>query len=170
MNITTLRTFVETDLSDSALQVILDAANEDLTLAVGPDTAMVEVIEGQGRPILWLARPANSTFTSITETDSAGTVTTLAIDDYTLAGDGLQLYRLNTGTNPRTGWYGTVTVSYTPLDLNRRARALVQLVEHALAFRPGAKSEDIGDHSRSQQDYDRERARIIAGAATRWMA
>jgi len=170
MTLAILRTFVETDLSDSALQVILDAADEDLTLAVGPDASMVEVVEGQGRPIIWLARPASSTFTSITETDSEGTIVTLAIDDYTLAGDGLQLTRLNTGTNPRSGWAGTVTISYTPLDLNKRARALVQLVELDLAFRPGARSESVGDFSRTHQDYDRERARIIHAAQSRWMA
>jgi hypothetical protein len=165
-----LRTFVETDLSDAALQLLLDAANEDLNLAVGPDTSMVEVVEGEGRPIIWLARPANSTFSSITETDSAGTIVTLAVNDYSLAADGMQLYRLNTGTNPRTGWVGTVTITYTPLDLNKRNRALVQLVELDLAFRPGAKSESIGDLSRTHQDYNVERARIISQAMSRTIA
>jgi hypothetical protein len=170
MTLTVLRTFVETDLSDSALQVILDATNEDLNLAVGPDTSMLETVEGEGRRIIWLARPANSTFASITETDSEGTVVTLAIDDYSLAADGMQLTRLNTGTNPRTGWGGTVAITYTPLDLNKRNRALVQLVELDLAFRPGARSENVGDFSRTHQEYDKERARIISQAQSRTMA
>ena len=170
MTVTILKTFVETDLPDAALQVMLDAANEDLNLAVGPDTTMVETVEGQGRKIIWLARPANSTFASITETDDSGTIVTLAVDDYSLAADGMQLTRLNTGTNPKTGWAGTVTITYTPLDLNKRNRALVQLVELDLSFRPGAKSETIGDHSTTRQDYDGERARIIQAAQSRTMA
>jgi hypothetical protein len=166
----TLRTFIETDLADAPLQVILDAANEDILASVGTDTSQIETVEGEGQETLWLNRPANSTFASITETDTGGTVVTLATNDYSLDGNAQALSRLNSGTNPKSGWTGTVTITYTPLDLNRRNRAIVQLVELDLAFRPGARSESIGDLSRGMQDYDRERARIISQAQSRSFA
>ena len=171
MTLLSLRTFVETDLADTPLQAILSAAEEDLGLYVGTDTSQVETFEGEGDEFYWLTRPANSTFASITETDTGGTVVTLVTDDYSLDGNALRLKRLNTGTNPKSGWTGTVAVTYTPLDLNKRNRAIVQLVELDLAFRPGAKSESVGsDHSRTMEDYRVSKAQIIQSAQSRWMA
>ncbi len=110
---------------------------------------------------------ANASWVNTTE----GTVVTLDATDYALAGNGMRLQRLPSGTHPASGWYGTVEITYTPLDLNRRNRALVQLVELDLAFRPGASTEQIGgDYSRSQRNYDEERARIIASARSRDIA
>jgi len=167
MDLTTLRTFVETDLADAPLQVILTAADEDLTLAVGPDTADVQTVDMEGERFLFLPRPV-SAIASIKETVGT-TTTTLATNDWKLWGD-KQIERLSTGTNPADGWCGRVEVSYTPADLNRRNRALVQLVQLALDYRPGGKSESIGDHSRTQADVDSERARIINGVRSRSFA
>jgi hypothetical protein len=169
MTLVTLRTFVETDLSDSALQVILDAANEDITLAVGADTTQVETLKGDRQATYWLSRPV-SAWTSIVETDAGGTAVTLATNDYSLDGNAIAITRLNTGTNPKSGWTDTIVFTYTPADLNKRNRAIVQLVELDLAFRPGAKSENVGDMSRSMQNYDEERARIINSARSRFLA
>lgn len=169
MDLTTLKTFVETDLEDAALQVVLDAAEEDMTRAVGPEGGMIEEREMDGQADLWLERPAES-ITSVTETDDAGTVTTLVAADYRLHPNRMRIRRLATGTNQSTGWTGTVTVSYVPDDLAARNRALVGLVELTLAFRPGAASESVGDFSRTHQDYDRERARIISQAQSRAVA
>jgi len=170
MTLAVLRTFVETDISDAALQVILSAAEEDITSAVGADTTMVELRDAHGEPVLWLNRPC-ATMGAVTETDAAGTVVTLVAADYELdTANNLRVARLATGTNPKSGWSGRVSLTYAPGDLNRRNRAIAQLVELDLAFRPGAKSENLGDHSRSMQDYDAERARIIAQAQSRRMA
>ena len=169
MTLTVLRTFIETDLSDSALTVILAAADEDVTTAVGPDTSMIEERDMQGQKILWLERPC-LTMTSITETDSSGNVTTLDATDYHLHPNQLRVTRLNTGTNPKSGWTGLITLTYAPGDLNTRQRALVALVTLELDYRYGKKSENIGDHSMTQQDYDKERARIISQAMARQFA
>ena len=169
MNLIALRTFVETDLADAALQVILDAAEEDLGKAVGPEGGMIEEQDADGLPDLWLERPAAS-ITSITETDDEGTVTTLVAADYRVHPSGMRIRRLATGTTPKTGWTGTVTVSYVPGDLAARNRAIVQLVELDLAFRPGAASESVGDFSRTHRDYREERARIISQAMSRTVA
>lgn len=75
MDLTTLRTFVETDLADGPLTVILTAADEDLTLAVGPDIADVSKQDMEGQEFLFLGRLA-ATITSITEY-SGGVTTTL---------------------------------------------------------------------------------------------
>jgi hypothetical protein len=61
-------------------------------------------------------------------------------------------------------------VTYAIGDSNTRQRALVALVQLELDYRYGKKSENIGDHSMTQQDYDKERARIISQAQARWLA
>jgi hypothetical protein len=169
VTLVTLRTFIETDLSDTSLQVILDAANEDITLAIGTDTTQIETLKGSGQAIYWIQRPVSS-FTSIVETDAGGTVITLATNDYSLDGNAMAITRLATGTNPKSGWTDTIVFTYAPADLNKRNRAIAQLVELDLAFRPGAKSENVGDMSRSMQDYDAERGRIINAARARQFA
>jgi hypothetical protein len=169
MTLVELRTFIETDLADAPLQAILDAADEDLTAAVGPDLADIEKQDMEGQEFLFLTRPATA-ITSITEY-SEGVTTTLVASDYELQPNKKDIRRLSTGTNSASGWNGTVTVSYTPGDLKRRDRAIVQLVELDLAFRPGAKSENIGDdHSRTMEDYDKARAKIISQAQSRAFA
>ena len=163
-----LRTLVETDLPDAALQVILDAADEDLTLAVGPDTTGTHLEEASGERFLFLLRPA-SAVTSIKETVGT-TTTTLATDDWKKWPDNMRFERLSTGTNAASGWQGQVEVVYTPADLNKRNRALSQLVQLAVDFRPGGASESLGDHQRTQEAYDREKARIINSARSRSFA
>jgi hypothetical protein len=160
MTLTDLKTFVETDLADAALQLILDAAEADLVRAAGPEGGMIEERAMEGQADFWTDRPVAS-ITSITETDDEGTVTTLAAGDYRLHPNGNRITRLATGTNPASGWTNLVTVSYEPDDLDARNRAIVQLVELTLALRPGARSETIGDFSRTHEGYDLERARII---------
>lgn len=169
MTLIELRTFVETDLADAALQLILDAAEEDLTKAVGPEGGMIELRAMEGQADFWTERPIDKV-TSATETDDAGTVVTLVAADYRLHPSKTRLTRLATGTNPASGWTGLVTLSYVPADLAARNRAIAQLVELDLAFRPGARSENLGDFSRTHQDYDAERARIISAAQSRSMA
>jgi hypothetical protein len=169
MTLVTLRTFVETDLGDAPLQALLDAADEDLTAAVGPDLADVEKQDMDGQGFLFLTRPA-AVITSITEY-SGGVTITLVASDYELQPNKKDIRRLSTGTNAAYGWNGTVTVSYTPDDLKKRDRTIVQLVELDLAFRPGAKSENVGDdHSRTMEDYDKARAKIISQARSRAFA
>ena len=164
MDLTTLRTFIETDLGDAPLQVMLEAANEDLTAAVGPDTADVCTRDMEGERFLFLSRPA-SVIATITTT-IGGTVTSLATNDWKLWAGGTQLERLATGTNPADGWCGRVDVSFTPGDLNRRNRAIVALVQLELDYRHGKKSESIGDHSMTQDEYSAARGKIISGAVT----
>jgi len=169
MTLIELRTFVETDLADAALQGILDAAEEDLTKAVGPDGGMIEQRAMEGQVDFWSERPVDK-ISSVTEMDGDGVVTTLVAADYRLHPSKTRVTRLATGTNPASGWTGLVTLSYVPADLAERNRAIVQLVELDLAFRPGARQESIGDLSRGMQDYDKERTRIISQAQSRSMA
>jgi hypothetical protein len=171
MELATLRAFVETDLADASLQALLDAAEEDMRGALGPDATMVEERYMSGERYFNLARPTK-VVSSITETDASGASTTLAVSDYRIEQERMRLERLDlsTSANPKSGWAGQVKVTYVPNDLARRNRALVQLVQLEVDFRPGSKSESNGDHSRTSQDYDAERDRIIAAAQSRWFA
>ena len=114
-----------------------------------------------------------ASITSITETATDGTVTTLNALDYHLSADGTYITRLalSTSVNPKSGWTGLITITYVPSDLNKRNRAIAQLVELDLAFRPGAKSENVGsDQSRTMEDYDKARAKIVSQVQSRWMS
>ena len=169
MTLLVLRTFIETDLADGPLTVILAAADEDITTAVGADTSFIEERKGNGEVNLYLERPCG-TMTSITETATDGTVTTLVASDYHLSSNALYVTRLNTGTNPASGWSQLTTFTYTPGDLNGRNRALVSLVQLELDYRYGKRTESIGDHSMTQQDYMEARSQIINTAMARWIA
>lgn len=168
MTLAVLKEFVETDLPDAQLQVVLSAAEEDVTGVLGTDTSQVEELGGGGQ-VIWLRRAATS-ITTVTETDSEGTVTTLAANDYRLDPLRPRITRLNSGTNPESSWQGTVTVTYVPADLNKRNLAIVQLVELALNARPGVRTESGGEQSRSAQDYDAERERILGALPVRGLA
>src|SRR4029077_11488363 len=91
-----------------------------------------------------------------TVTESRGTTTTtLDADDYRIRADGYVLERLNTGTNPRSTWYGQISLTYTPVaDTATREAVQIELVRIDLASSSGGgggglKSESIGDYSAS---------------------
>jgi hypothetical protein len=140
------RLFEDTDLTDPALQILLDASEIEIVRYAGHPTTQVEWLSGG--QYIYLYRPA-SAIVSITETIlSSGTVTTLATDDWELSPDGFLLRRLDTGTNPYSHWHGRVAVTYTPLDDEALRKAVqLDLIRLALSFQPGTVSERIGEWS-----------------------
>jgi hypothetical protein len=162
--VTRLRAFVTTDLSDAALQSLLDAARADVDRVAGP-VASRERLRVRG-DLLMLSEPAD-TITAIVE-DARGAAVTLAADDYEVSDSGRTLYRLWTGTNPARAWRGLVDVRYQrPDDTAERIRVMVALVQLDLVHQPGVASERIGNWeqsftSNSAFNYELERASILA--------
>lgn len=167
-----LRLHVTSDLSDAALQMLLDAAEEAINAFLGagagtydaPD-AVNELITVQG-DLIRLSQPAESIESVIEGT------TLLAADDYELRSSGLTLRRLNTGTNPAQWWRRRVDVTYTPLsNAAERERVQIALVQADLNYSPGVTSERIGDWSEAfaqataNTGYQVERAAILASLA-----
>lgn len=160
--VTELRAHIETDLTDVALQRLLDAAIAD----VGPESDVPEYTTGLGRRYIFLSRPASAIVSAVEHVESADL--TLAISDYRILG-GSQIERLTTGTNPAYFWNERVTITYTPSDLAKRAQALIDLVRLEVERR-AVTSEGIGDYQMSAPEYEAERTRIVSAFRGRSMA
>lgn len=139
------REFEDTDLGDTPLQVLLDAAEIEIVRFAGDPASAVEWIRG-GQSFIFLKRPA-STITSVVEwNDSDGSSVTLDADDYLAYPDGLRFRRLSTGPNPRSRWRERSVWTYTPrVDTALREAVQVDLVKLMLNYAPGLTSETIGD-------------------------
>ncbi len=164
MTVAEVRDHIETDLIDSALQRLIDAAEEELEAGFGSKTSVIDVLEGVGRRYIFPSRPVK-TMTSVAEYE-AGTSTTLVALDYRVLANNRQIERLSTGTNSRSTWAEEVTLTYEPDDQARWVAAEIDLVRLAVEFN-AKRSESIGDHSSTSADYQAERTRIIQGLSTR---
>lgn len=158
------RAYVETELSDAALLGMLSAAEAEIDMAAGPVGSTVALFSGGGT-LLVLGRAA-SAFTSVIETWGS-TVTTLAADDYLVHPGGYVLERLNTGTNPRSRWWGRITVTYTPVDdANLRKDVQRELVSLAINVPAGLSLKTIGSwteqYRQAAEGNEKERDAILA--------
>ena len=156
-----LREFVTSSLSDSALQVYLDAAFEAIDDALGPLTCHEHVHNLHGE-LYALAQEADS-ITTVVEDG-----VTLAADDYTLSDSGAILRRRHAGTHPRHGWGRRLDLTYFRSDdPAERIRVAVALVRLELGFQPGLVSQTIGTWSEtysatSMKPYAEQRADLLA--------
>lgn len=164
-----LREHLETDLSDEALQRILDAEEAEIVRRHGSTATQSETLQGDEK-LLFLSRTATA-ITSVVETESDNlTQTTLAANDYRLLPAG-KLERLVTGTHPRSWWTQLVTVGYVPEDQgDQRRMVLVQLAMLAAKY-TAMRSESVGggDYSGTSLDYALERERLLRSLAGRKM-
>lgn len=154
-----LRQHVESDLSDTALQRVLDSEEAEIVRRYGAHATASETLAGN-QAIILLSRGAASV-TAITETDLDGTELELETDDYRLLHGGHTLERLTTGTNAAAWWAPLVTVEYVPISqVEQRRLVLIELAKLALMY-SGAASERVGDYSVQGVNYTRERERIM---------
>ena len=172
VTIAELKEHIETDLSDTALQRIIDANDAMIIARFGALVAetetryfgMVEVSSA----MFWLARMASAVTSAI---ETIGTTdTTLSADDYSLDSNGMILRRLATGTNGAEFWGEKVIVQYVPQDKTaQRTLALVNLCRIDIITN-GLKLEATGDYKAVSADYSAEREKIIAELGGRWWA
>lgn len=154
VDVDTVREHVETDLSDSAIQQMIDAEDAEITRRYGAAETAVETFAIGGTPFLSLSRPATA-ITSVVENGTA-----LSTSDYTLTYSWLL---------SRVGWRwrDAVTVTYTPVDTTaQRALVLIQLVKLAIA-QSGYASQGVGDYREQPLSYSEERERLLASLAPR---
>lgn len=161
---TQLRAHVDTDLTDTALQRILDDADAEIVRRFGEHTtANVEVHRPGGGELRLFTDRKVASITTIVETlrTVVGEQTvTLSADDYTLESDRC-IRRESNGTNSRDWWAEIVTVTYLPVsDDARRTRVTIDLCRLALTYQ-AAQSMSVGDVSISHVAYDNERERIL---------
>lgn len=164
LTIAELRERIVSELGDDALQSMLDAAYEAITITAGAAGAISELIRAGSGDLVLLSRPATSV-TSVTEAEQP-----LSADNYLLRDQLLQ--RLSTGSNPSSHWRGRVDVTYVPIDnTSERDRVAVELVKLDIAYQPALASQQLGDWREMYSKgvggatYDSERRDIIASLA-----
>lgn len=165
LTIVMLRAHHETDLSDAAVQRLIDDAEAQIVAEIGERTTQVDTFEGENTATaVFLTRPAE-TITSVIEGRKSGDElieTVLASDDYELRHSGHQLVRLLDGTNPYRYWGDLVVVTYAPKDdLARRLGVTIDLVKLAIEY-TGVDEQKIGDFSYKTDRYERKRSALIA--------
>ena len=160
---TELELQVDTDLSDAALQSIIDGVERDINDYVGPPSAYVFE---RGPELLTVIRlpidtSAIVSVVEFTDARSDPTKTTLASNDYELSSDGMDLRRLSSGTNPRSMWSWHVVLTVTPTaDSARRKQCAIQLSRLEIVH-TGYGSERAGDWNGTVLDIGKERGRIL---------
>ncbi len=161
---TELELQVDTDLTDSALQQIIDAVERDITQYIGPESSLVIEYDPEFLVLLRLPVQASSIDSVVEYTDAASepTKTTLSSDDYELSADGLDLRRLSDGTNVRSLWGWHVVVTLLPMaDVARRKQVAIQLARLEITH-TGYAQEKIGDWSATTRELRRERSQILS--------
>jgi hypothetical protein len=159
-----VRENVETQLTDPALQRLIEAEDEAITYQHGEIGTQVEEVEANGLTKVIYPRRRVASIDKVTEKDKrAGTETVLSADDYELVAGGMRIDRLPTGTNPQTYWQHTVRVEYTPYDDTKTRKAvLIDLVKLAVQW-AGTDAESLPDYSSTRErEYQLQREAILA--------
>ncbi len=160
LTVAELRQHLETDLSDQALQRLLDDADESVVRLYGPHPPGPVEEHHVGGVMYVFLRQRAANIISVFET-VRGVTTVLASNDYRVLGGGRYLERLTSGDHPRVFWGDFVTVTFEPWDDRaQRRRVIIDLVRLALEYN-ALESVDVGDYSSRSLDYQRERRRLL---------
>lgn len=156
-----VRARVETDLDDSTLQRILDAAVEDVDRRAGDAASQSETFRALGAREIALSRRATD-ITEVTEiAHRHGDPVTLSDNDYRRSGD-YRLARALNGDNSAPCWGFEVTVEYVPeVDPELRDRATLDVIQVDTEFR-ALESEGVGDWDGSYADHQQRREAVLA--------
>ena len=152
---------IETDLPSNALDRFLNDAEAEIIARFGPhgdsENPITEDCEG-GEEFIFLSRPYDA-LTSVTERESEED-TVLSSDDYRAYYGNRALKRQSSGTNSRILWAEEVRVVYRADDTDRRKRVQMDLVKLAIQY-SGLKSQNSGNYSETQVDYEAEKNKIL---------
>lgn len=158
-----LRAHMTSELTDAALQQLIDGEEQDIVQRFGPHTSQTEELASDVHgDTLYLSRRAAS-ITSIVE-EVGETETTLAATDYELSSEGFSIRRRDSGAHEAEAWGYRVTVVYVPfVETAKRILALINLCKLQAEF-SGLKSESVGggEYSMTRGDLAQEREQILA--------
>ena len=161
ISLATLRSRVETDLEDAVLQIVLDAAFEEIAAYAGPkQSTEVKLSRGAQWIVLDRAIDAIQYVQEWRRSNSSGAVN-LAIDDYRIVGI-TRLLRLTDGTNPAPCWGDEVQITYRPLVLDSlRDRVALSLCLLDIEF-SAYDEQESGDWAGDQKDFTERRRSVLA--------
>jgi hypothetical protein len=161
---------IETDLSDTELQSMIDEVTAEIERRFGA-AAAITVHRGGGTATIRLVRKLDTAeAVAVVEIEPANTGdaanrTALSADDYRVLHGGLTLERLIDGTNGRIFWAPLVEVTYTPVArAMQRDEIVIEVVQLQVQDR-GLTSERAGDWSATSRDTQAARERLIASLA-----
>ncbi len=159
-----LRENVETDLPESAIQRLIDDADQLVVAAYGANggaTQTDDLAVDPSNTLIFPSRPIDAV-TTVTEYTSETLSTTLDLTDYRVGHDGQSLLRLTGGSNPAASWPYRVVVVYVvaTTDSPRRRGVVIDLVRLATGH-TGLRSQRAGDYSEQSVDYETERSKIL---------
>ena len=141
---------VDTDLTDVALQQIIDAVESDIDDFIGAiDNRTFELDGLEYLTVIRLPSKASSidSIIEFTGAQHEPTKTTLASNDYELSTDGWQLRRRSDGTNARAQWGWHLVIQYDQADdIDRRKQVAIQLARLEI-INTGYTKESVGDWS-----------------------
>ena len=160
-----LREHVETDLPESAIQRLIDDADQfvvDTYGAHGPATQTDDLYVDSGSEYVFPTRPVDA-ITTVTEYTSETTSKVLDPTDYRLGHGSQSLLRLRNGSNPAVGWGYRVVVAYViaTTENPQRRGVVIDLVSLSINHSSGLRSERAGDYSVSYGDSADERNKIL---------
>lgn len=154
---------IPVDLTDGALQNLIDRIESRLIRAIGTpdDTAREDIFYGVCDGPITLIRPPESVdavFTSTTTIDT-DVDDPLATTDWRLSGSNLERLPYN------YPWFDVVVVQWTPIDITDDFKeAVIDLVRLRTA-RTAHRSERIGEWSYSGADFEAAELEAIARLA-----
>ncbi len=166
VDVATLRLHVQTDLDNTAVQRLLDDADELIVDRYGPHTGPLTVeLDVSGNLAFPLRRIA--AVTSITEYSDRGDAVGVLLNalDYRLLNNGTVIERLATGPNAASGWGERLVIVHTAGATARRTRVEIDLVRLAVTYE-ARRSERVGDFGSEHVEYERERNRILRSLGT----
>lgn len=159
-----LRAQVETDYSETTLQLIIDAAERLIEDYVGAAASVIFETEPVNAAVLLRLPVKGSTLTTVMEytgVETDPTETVLAADDYDFSDDGRELRRLSSGTNPSGMWGWRVAIVFVPEpDVARRKQAAIKLARLEIAH-SGYAQERSGDWSATTRELRKEQSAIL---------
>lgn len=161
-----LQEHVESSVDETALQRLLDDADQAVVSRYGSHGSATDTVEEDvetRRELrIFLSRPASSIVT-VVEYTSATLSRTLASTDYRLEFGGQALQRLSTGGTPSLswGWRAVITMYLDQADNVRRRRVVIDLVRLAIQH-TGLAAERAGDYNMTAAQYQSERDRILS--------
>jgi hypothetical protein len=164
---TEIREHVDTDLSEAALQRLIDAAEDEITQRYGAHAEAGTVEEqfypSAGENFLFPSRKVNTAVAVVItrQLEGESTATTAAASEYVF--DDPHRIRLLA----EDVWADhVVTVTYTPVtDGDRRKGVLIDLVKLACRYE-ALSSSRMGDMSVNHVEYERERGAILGRLST----
>ena len=155
-----LEFFEDADLPESAVQMLIDEADDAIVKKHGPHSSDGDITverRGDGTQSMWLNPLAESVVSVEYTNDDQWT----ALDDdaYALEMDGGLLRRKRAQWSP----YFVYRIVYTPKsdDLHERRMALVDLVRLGLQNQGLITSERSGNYQANYESYEKARLRVL---------